>query len=66
MNSIEHLWDHLNGKMAEMKDPRVKELKTTLQEEWDRIPNSVLESLVSSMPRCLQTVIKAKGGSTKY
>lgn len=63
MNLIEHLWDYLKRKMSERKPSSVKELKTALQEEWDRLPNSFL---VSSMLRRLEAVIKAKGGSIKY
>ena len=45
----------------------VKEaLANALQEIWKDIPESLLESLYSSMPRRVVAVIKAEGWYTKY
>ena len=45
----------------------VKEaLADTLLEIWNRIPESLLESLHTSMPRRIAAVIKAEGWYTKY
>jgi len=45
----------------------VKEaLADALQEIWKNIPESLLESLYSSMPRRVEAVIKAEGWYTKY
>ena len=37
-----------------------------VEEEWNKMPDSVCKNLVASMPRRVQAVIKAKGGYTKY
>ena len=38
----------------------------TLEKAWHNIPESMLESLVRSIPRRVNAVIKAKGWYTKY
>lgn len=68
LNPIEHLWDHLGRKVHEHK-PHPKnrrELITVLEEEWVKIEESVLEKLVNSMPKRVNSVISAKGYPTKY
>ena len=37
-----------------------------VQDEWDMIDPKVCQDLIQSMPRRVQAVIEAKGGSTKY
>ena len=68
LNPIEHLWDHLGRKVHEHK-PHPKnrsELVAVLQEEWVKIPESVLENLVNSMPRRVKAVVQNKGNPTMY
>jgi hypothetical protein len=45
---------------------RKQDLTAALQEEWELIPMSKVNALINSMPRRLQAVIKAGGGSTHY
>ena len=42
------------------------ELVAVLQEEWVKIPESVLENLVNSMPRRVKAVVQNKGNPTMY
>lgn len=42
------------------------DLKIVLQEEWGKITSQVTQTLVDSMPRRLEAVLKAKGYATKY
>jgi len=44
----------------------IKEILDALNEEWKRLPISLLESLVDSMPRRCKAVIEAKGFPTTY
>ena len=34
--------------------------------EWNEIPSETCQTLIESMPRRIQAVLKAKGGHTKY
>ena len=60
LNPIENIWDYMETKLEKMPSTTVSELWETLQES---IPSEVILNLVRSMPR---TVLKAKGGHTKY
>ncbi len=42
------------------------ELKTTVNETLDSIPPQQCHKLITSMPRRIEAVIKAKGADTKY
>jgi len=68
LNPIEHLWSHLKKKLADYDTPPkgILELWERVQEEWEEIGPEVCQNLIESMPRCVEAVIKAKGGYTKY
>ncbi|GFU41198.1 transposable element Tcb2 transposase [Trichonephila clavipes] len=53
MNSIDHVWDALERPVAGRQPPpqTLQELKRALLEEWDRIPQFVINSLIESMPQ---------------
>ncbi len=40
--------------------------KTCLQEKWDKITPETLHHLVSSVPKCLLSVVKKNGNITKW
>ncbi len=42
------------------------ELKATVKETWTSIPPQQCHKLITSMPRRIEEVIKAKGAPTKY
>ncbi len=42
------------------------ELKNTVKETWASIPPQQCHKLITSMPRRIEAVIKAKGAPTKY
>ncbi|GFU26850.1 transposable element Tcb2 transposase [Trichonephila clavipes] len=55
MNPIEHVWDALGRRVAGHQTPpqTLQELERALLEEWDRIPQIAINSLIDSMPqRC--------------
>ncbi|GFW11948.1 serum response factor [Trichonephila clavipes] len=53
MNRIEHVWDALGRRVAARQPPpqTLQELERALLEEWDRIPQLVINSLIDSMPQ---------------
>ncbi len=51
----------------ETRDPKnADELKATVKETWPSIPPQQCHKLITSMPRRIEAVIKAKGAPTKY
>jgi len=68
LNPIEHLWDALERKVRGRKPyPKNKcELIVALKEEWDKIEPEILEKLIDSMPRRIESVINSKGYPTEY
>ncbi|GFV97888.1 transposable element Tcb2 transposase [Trichonephila clavipes] len=50
---IEHVWDALGRRAAGRQPPpkTLQELERALLEEWDRIPQLVIDSLIDSMPQ---------------
>ncbi len=46
--------------------PNADELKANVKETWASIPLQQCHKLITSMPRRIEAVIKAKGAPTKY
>ncbi|GFY03612.1 transposable element Tcb2 transposase [Trichonephila clavipes] len=53
MNPIEHVWDALGRQVAgRQPHPQIlQELARAILEEWDRIPQLVINSTIDSMPQ---------------
>lgn len=68
LNSIEHLWQYLKQQLATYEtDPvSMHELWERVEAEWNKIPPQTCIDLITSMPRRVAAVLKAKGGYTKY
>lgn len=66
LNPIEHLWGILKRKIREHSITSKQGLKQILQQEWNEISPEECRKLVSTMPKRIAAVIKAKGGPTKY
>ncbi|GFY04328.1 transposable element Tcb2 transposase [Trichonephila clavipes] len=66
LNPIEHLWNYLDRQIRKQEIKTKNDLKKTLLEEWQKIPSSVTQNLVKSVPSRLRAVIKAKGYPTNY
>lgn len=65
---IEHLWDELGRRLVNNHPPpvNVAQLTLFLQQEWEAIPQNVLQTLVNSMrQRCVEC-LAANGGHTRY
>ncbi|GFX00580.1 transposable element Tcb2 transposase [Trichonephila clavipes] len=68
MNPIEHVWDALGKQVACRQPPpqTLQELEKALLEEWDRIPQLVINSLIDSMPQRCSTLLAVRGNHTPY
>jgi transposase len=68
LNPIENLWHILrtNIKKREPRPMKKQELIDALKEEWAKLDMDIINRLIDSMPRRLQAVIDAQGGSTHY
>jgi hypothetical protein len=65
-SDIKHLWHHLKRKVVGYKIPPKRNLKLwDRAEEWNKIPPEVCQNIIESIPRCMEAVIKAKGGNTQ-
>ncbi|GFV90975.1 transposable element Tcb2 transposase [Trichonephila clavipes] len=68
MNPIEHVWDALGRRVAGHQPPpqTLQELKRALLEEWDRISQLVINSLIDSMPQRCSTLLAVRENHTPY
>lgn len=75
LNPIEHLWWALKKKVHELhpeletmgdSEEDWEALRAALKEAWRALPNSLIKTLICSMPNRLAAVRKAKGWQTKY
>lgn len=68
MNPIEHLWDFLDRRVRARNPPPVThaQLRQALIEEWNRFPQWKINRLITSMPRRINSLIRARGGHTRY
>ena len=68
LNLIEHAWDALGRAVAARQPPSrtIQELKTALEEEWVRIPQVLLNSLINSMATRCACCVSVKGDHTPY
>ncbi len=66
LNPIENLWSIVKRKMRDTRPNNADELKATVKETWASIPPQQCHKLITSMPRRIEAVIKAKGAPTKY
>lgn len=68
LNPIEHLWSQMKRMLGQYPEPPkgVFELVERIKEVWSKIEASQCQTLIESMPRRMQAVIKSRGGYTKY
>ncbi|GFW34221.1 transposable element Tcb1 transposase [Trichonephila clavipes] len=61
MNPIEHVWDALGRRVAGHQPPpqTLQELERALLEDWGRILQLVINSLIDSMPQSCSTLLAA-------
>ncbi len=66
LSPIENLWGIVKRKMRNKRPKNADELKHTVKETWASIPPQQCHKLITSMPRRIEAVIKAKVAPTKY
>ncbi len=66
LNPLENQWGIVKRKMRNKRSKNADELKDTVKETWASIPPQPCHKLITSMPRRIKAVIKAKRAPTKY
>ncbi len=66
LNPVENLWGIVNRKMRDTRPNNADDLKAAIKATWASIPPQQCHKLITSMPRRIEAVIKAKGAPTKY
>ncbi len=61
LSSIVNIWCIIKRKIRQRGPQTLQQLETSIRQEWDQIPTSTLQKLITSMPRRLQTVLKRRG-----
>lgn len=68
LNLIEHLRDQLDQRVRRRPNPptNIQDLEQALLQEWNDIPQVIINKLINSMTRRVQAAINANGGHTRY
>ncbi len=66
LNPIWNLWDIFKRKMRNSRSNNTDELKAAIKATWASITLQQCHKLITSMPRRIEAVIRAKGAPTKY
>ena len=68
MSPIENVWDGLDRRVQQrVPDPaNIQQLHTTIEEEWDDIPQATINSLINSMRSKCVALHETNGGHTIY
>ncbi len=66
LSPIENIWRIIKRKILQRWPQTLQQLETYIRQEWDQIPTPKLQKLITSMPRCLQTVLKRRGDATPW
>ena len=59
--SSEKFWSVMKNKTPQRSPRTVEQLESYIRQEWDKVHLAKVQQLVSSVPRCLQTVLKEEG-----
>ncbi len=66
LNPRENLWGIVKRKMRDTRPNNADDLKAAIKATWASITPEQCHRLIVSMPRRIDAVIHAKGGTTKY
>jgi len=66
LNIIENLWGDLKRAVHTRHPSNLTELEMYCKEEWSKLPQSRIQTLIRGYKKRLEAVIFAKGGSSKY
>ena len=75
LNPIENIWSILKNRLNKRynwrlpiikKDKDVEAFKRIISEEWENIPQEIIDNCILSMPQRYMDLKEAKGSYTKY
>ncbi len=68
LNPIEHLWDVVEREIhiMDVQPTNLKQLRDAVMSIWTKISEECFQHLLEPMPQRIETVLKAKGGPTRY
>ncbi len=66
LNPIENQWCIVKRKMRNIRPNNADDMKAAIKATWASITPEQCHKLITSMPRRIDAVIHAKGGTTKY
>ncbi|GFV93889.1 transposable element Tcb2 transposase [Trichonephila clavipes] len=68
LNTIEHVWEFLNRRLAARTLPPVtiRELRLALQDEWEAMPQQLIDTLILSNCRRCETFLAVRGDHIPY
>nr|CAH7756486.1 unnamed protein product [Callosobruchus chinensis] len=68
MNPIEHVWNYVSRAIFNLTNPprSTQELIVAASEEWDNIPQEVINNLFIGMHRRVGALIRSRGKNTKH
>ncbi|GFX45131.1 transposable element Tc1 transposase [Trichonephila clavipes] len=68
LNQIEHIWDVMRQQLRVQRPPihNISDLRDPCLNIWYNLSPAIYQGLVISMPRRVEAVLGAKGGSTRY
>ncbi len=66
LSHIENIWCFIKQKIRQRRPQTLQQLETYIRQEWDQIPTPKLQKFITSMPRCLQTVLKRRRDATSW
>ncbi|GFX93608.1 transposable element Tcb1 transposase [Trichonephila clavipes] len=60
LSPIEHIWDHLGRRVGHPTS--LNKLEARLQQIWNEMSQDIIQNLYASMPNCIASCIRARGG----
>ncbi|GFW34584.1 transposable element Tcb2 transposase [Trichonephila clavipes] len=68
LNPIEHVWYFLGRRLAARTLPQVtiRELRLAVQDEWEAMPQQLIDTLILSMGRRCETCLAVRGDHIPY
>ncbi|GFV05527.1 transposable element tcb2 transposase [Trichonephila clavipes] len=68
MNNIEYIWDALQRAVQKRSPPPLipTEFWPSPHDSWCQLPAALLQTSIESMPRRVVTLLRARGGPTRY
>ncbi|GFU73882.1 transposase domain containing protein [Trichonephila clavipes] len=68
LNQIEHIWEVMGQQLRVQRPPihNISDLRERCLNIWYNVSPAIYQGLVASMPRRVEAVLRAKGGSTRY